>query len=158
MQILKGVWHEIVIAVVTTEVCSFFKTANLVAKKKDAAPGEDSNISGRRGPTRTPMMSLEPPMTWRLQWHHRWPSPTSAAGDIAVLSPSTFSYSWEQLPTSMGSPVFDTRLCRQNRPLSSQRPTLQLAVETEKLFAGVVVNGNKFIADVFVTSVNDTSE
>jgi hypothetical protein len=58
----------------------------------------------------------------------------------------------------MGSPVFDTRLCRQNRPLSSQRPTLQLAVETEKLFAGVVVNGNKFIADVFVTSVNDTSE
>ncbi len=63
-----------------------------------------------------------------------------------------------QLPTSMGSLVFDTRLCRQNRPLSSQRPTLQLAVETETLFVGVVVNSNKFIADVFVTGVNDTND
>jgi hypothetical protein len=58
----------------------------------------------------------------------------------------------------MGSLVFDTRLCGQNRPLSSQRPTLQPAVETEKLFTGVVVNGNKFTVDVFVTGVNDTSE
>ncbi len=40
--------------------------------------------------------------SWRFQWHHRWPWPTSAAGDIADLSPSTFSYPW-QLPTSMAS-------------------------------------------------------
>jgi hypothetical protein len=59
--------------------------------------------------------------------------------------PSTFSYSWELLPTSMGSLVFDTQLCRQNTPLSSQRPTLQLAVETETLLAGVVVNGNNLL-------------
>ncbi len=37
-----------------------------------------------------------------VQWHHRRPWPTSAAGDIADLSPSTFSYTW-QLPTSMAS-------------------------------------------------------
>ncbi len=40
--------------------------------------------------------------SWRFQWHHRRPWPTSAAGDIADLSPSTFSYPW-QLPTSMAS-------------------------------------------------------
>jgi hypothetical protein len=40
--------------------------------------------------------------SWRFQWHHRRPWPTSAAGDIADLSSSTFSYPW-QLPTSMAS-------------------------------------------------------
>ncbi len=37
--------------------------------------------------------------SWRFQWHQRRPWPTSAAGDIANLSPSTFSYPW-QLPCS----------------------------------------------------------
>ncbi len=32
--------------------------------------------------------------SWRFQWHHRRPWPTSAAGDIVDLSPSTFSYPW----------------------------------------------------------------
>jgi len=40
--------------------------------------------------------------SWRFQWHHRRPWPTSAAGEIADLSPSTFSFPW-QLPTSMAS-------------------------------------------------------
>ncbi len=40
--------------------------------------------------------------SWRFQWHHRRPWPTSAAEDIADLFPSTFSYPW-QLPTSMAS-------------------------------------------------------
>ncbi len=40
--------------------------------------------------------------SWWFQWHHRRPWPTSAAGDIVDLSPSTFSYLW-QLPTSMAS-------------------------------------------------------
>ncbi len=40
--------------------------------------------------------------SWRFQWHHRRPWPTSAAGDIADLSPLTFSYP-SQLPTSMAS-------------------------------------------------------
>ncbi len=40
--------------------------------------------------------------SWRFQWQHRRPWPTSAAGDIADLSPSTFSYPW-QLPSSMVS-------------------------------------------------------
>jgi hypothetical protein len=39
---------------------------------------------------------------WRFQCHHRRPCPTSAAGDITDLSPSTFSYPW-QLPTSLVS-------------------------------------------------------
>ncbi len=40
--------------------------------------------------------------SWRFQWHHRRPDPTSAAGDITDLSPSTFSYPW-QPPTSRAS-------------------------------------------------------
>ncbi len=40
--------------------------------------------------------------SWRFQWQHRRPWPTSAARDIADLSPSTFSYPW-QLPSSMAS-------------------------------------------------------
>jgi hypothetical protein len=40
--------------------------------------------------------------SWRFQWHHRRPWPTSAAGDIADLSPSTFSCPW-QLPSYMAS-------------------------------------------------------
>ncbi len=40
--------------------------------------------------------------SWRFQWHHRQPWLTSAAGDIADLSPSIFSYPW-QLPHSMAS-------------------------------------------------------
>ncbi len=40
--------------------------------------------------------------SWRFQWHHRRLWSTSAAGEIANLSPSTFSFPW-QLPTSMAS-------------------------------------------------------
>jgi hypothetical protein len=48
-------------------------------------------------------------------------------------------------PHLYGVLVFDTRLCRQNRPLSSQQPTLQLAVETETLIADVVDTGDKHL-------------
>jgi hypothetical protein len=40
-----------------------------------------------------------------MKMHHRRPLPNSAAGDIADLSTSTFSYPW-QLPTSL-TPVIN---------------------------------------------------
>ncbi len=85
--------------------------------KKDSAlrrqqylrpPGSDADADDVIGTTNDMWDVCGCAFSWRLQWQHRWLSPTSAAGYIAVLSPSTFSYSWEQLPTSMGS-LFLTR-------------------------------------------------
>ncbi len=52
--------------------------------------------------------------SWRFQWHHRRPWPTLAAGDIADLYPSTFSYLW-QLPTSMASLFLSPAIYRRCR-------------------------------------------
>ncbi len=56
--------------------------------------------------------------SWWLQWHCWQPWPTSAAGDIADLSPSTFFYLW-QFPTSIASlflaPAIIYHLCRCHR-------------------------------------------
>ncbi len=60
--------------------------------------------------------------SWRFQWHHRQPWPTSAAGDMADLSPSIFSYHW-QLPHLHG---------------------ILVLVTDNKFIAGVVVTSDNF--------------
>ncbi len=106
--------------------------------------------------------------SWRFQWHHRRLWPTSAAGDIADLSPSTFSYPW-QLPTSTASLFFFTSdkfiacvvFTADNWSLVS---TINLSPESttpaitenpwQGLIAGVNDTGDKFFAGVVDTGDN----
>ncbi len=92
--------------------------------------------------------------SWRFQfqWHRRRLRPTSEAGDIADLYPSTFSFPW-QLPTSLGVFVLVTG----NKFIAG------VVVTGDKVIAGVVT-GHKVIAGVVVTSakfftgINDTGD
>ncbi len=118
--------------------------------------------------------------SWRFQWHHRRPWPTSAAGDIADLSPSTFSYPW-QAPHLHGilvlvtgnkfiagvvvtgdncSPVslsLATKLLPVSlSPVINCSPVAMIPAITEnpwqRLIAGVNDTGNKFFAGVVDTT------
>jgi hypothetical protein len=94
---------------------------------------------------------------WRFQWHYRGPWPTLAAGDIADLSLSTFSYPW-QLPISMAS-VFLTPAINLSpvslTPVIYLSPVSTTPAITENpwqgLIAGVVDTGDKFFAGVVDT-------
>ncbi len=79
--------------------------------------------------------------SWRFQWHHRQLCPTSAAGDIRDLSPSTFSYRW-QLPTSKASLFLSPAI--NLSPAITENPC-------QGLFAGVNDTGDKFIGGVVDT-------
>ncbi len=121
---------------------------------------------------------------WRFQWHHRPPCPTSAAGDITNLSPSTFSYPW-QLPTSMASlilspanncspvllsPAIIVHQCCWHRweiyrwyqmtPVIIKNPWHGLFVSVndtgDKFIAGVVDTGEQLIAGVNDTGNNSS--
>ncbi len=125
--------------------------------------------------------------SWRFQWHHRRPWPTSAAGDVADLSPSTFSYPW-QLPASKASFVLvigNKFIAGDNCSPLSMSPAIKLSpvslspaincspVSTtpaitenpwQRLIAGVNDTGDKFFAGVvdtaeqFITGVVDTAD
>ncbi len=85
----KGTWHTLIRGPWGRQ--NYFKPKRhyLVLVASEAS---DQDVCGVHGCN----------FSWRFQWHHRRPFPTSTAGDIADFSPSTFSYPW-QLPTSMAS-------------------------------------------------------